>query len=186
MQWPNDLPRKEIVLPRLLNEPTTGIATPTLWAMLDEQEIQQREHQTIFQHFLFAPQPHPVVLWVNGLFKEGMPVRWLRTYLDLKQPGDHEIFRCLLSEQSYRLIFFGLRSGECVHTVHQRIDFRQRELMKLWQRYALQSRGNSLSLSKQALSLQFEQLKPSVLKEMKTQVKLPVVNTSETFQAVYS
>jgi len=171
MHWPADLPREEIVCCRL--ERTGGVATAAIWAMLSEEEIARRQRQTVCQQFLFSPHPHPLVLWGHGLFTRGLRPRWLRTFLDLKQPADLAMLHCLIAQASYTLVLFGLESGQALHTQPQKIDPRQRELMRVWLNLSLQSAGHSPNLSRQALIERFEKLKPQVQAQMEVFYRTP-------------
>ena len=166
MTWPANLPRQAIAALRLVETPT-GLS-PAIYAMLGESEIRERSRQTIYQHFLFAPQPHPAILWATGLFKPGLPPRWLRTFIDLKNPPDRTLLDQLTVSRAYQLLFFALESGYVVSTVTQRIDPRQCELIGVWLKSAASGQTGALSITKNALNAKFEWVKPSILREMES------------------
>ncbi|MFP3423213.1 hypothetical protein R0K19_28010, partial [Bacillus sp. SIMBA_161] len=49
--WPADKPRQKIVFPRLIN--SSQGAFPSLWVMLDKEDIEKRLLSTRYNQFLF-------------------------------------------------------------------------------------------------------------------------------------
>ncbi|MCW6036709.1 serine/threonine protein kinase [Spirulina subsalsa FACHB-351] len=172
MPWPENKPRQKIVFPRLLR--TSQGVFPTLWSMLDRQDILNRRFSTRYNQFLFLTAPHPMLLWITVLYNREFGPRWLPCYLDLKTPMGQRTTRLLGESGSYRLLFFAVDdpSNKCQYVMHSTIDPDQCKRLLHWANNSHGMRGsNQSTMSKTLLRQEFEKLKPKIL------IKLESVNT---------
>ncbi|NBD33096.1 MAG: protein kinase [Cyanobacteria bacterium] len=160
--WPSDKPRQKIVFPRLIK--STQGAFPSLWVMLDKQDIEKRLLSTRYNQFLFIMSPHPMVLWITALHNQENGTRWLPCYLDLKTSTGQRITRSLGELGYYRILFFALESPEtCQHVLTSTIAGAQRQKLHNWAQssQAWESHA-SPQMSKQLLRQEFENIKPKI------------------------
>ena len=160
--WPSDKPRQKIVFPRLINS-TNGVF-PSLWVMLDKQDIENRLLSTRYNQFLFIMSPHPMVLWITALHNREYGTRWLPCYLDLKTSSGQRTTRSLGELGYYRILFFALESPDtCQHVLTSTIAGAQRQKLHDWAQSS-QTWGSNASpqMSKQLLRREFENIKPKI------------------------
>ncbi len=164
--WPLDKPKDKIVFPYILK--TAHEAAPTLWVMLDRQDIKNRQSSTRYNQFLFLPSPHPMVLWITALYSPLYGVRWLPCYLDLKNPIGIQITAMLGERGNYRILFFPIEDPKhCANVMKSTIKPAQCQLLKDWTK---NSEGVHATpqpqSSKKVLMAEFEKLKPKILKKL--------------------
>lgn len=168
--WPPDKPQQKIVFPKVmqLNE---GVY-PTLWVMLDQQDIIHRMSSIRYNQFLFIDSPHPMALWLTVLYHRQHGPRWLPCYLDFKTETGQSIGRLLGEIGNYGILFFALNEPQqCKHVMKTTIATHQRQLLQEWWQKA-----NSIKyygqpqISKRILKQKFEQLKPKIVEKL-VQVK---------------
>ncbi|ERN41261.1 serine/threonine protein kinase [Rubidibacter lacunae KORDI 51-2] len=172
--WPNSKPREKIVFPRMLATPLGE--TPTLWAMLDRVDIEQRTVCKRYNQFLFLMFPHPMVLWITALHSHARPTRWLPCYLDLKSGTGQQVARGLGETGMYRILLFATNAPQqCLHVLKARVATIQRQKLydwasssQSWQSYA------SPQMSKQLLRREFDNIKPKI------QSKLDAISDSRS------
>ena len=161
--WPADKPQEKIVFPRLMN--SSQGAFPSLWVMLDQQDIKNRLLSTRYNQFLSIMSPHPMVLWITALYNSESGIRWLPCYLDLKHSTGKRTAMALGELGYYRVLFFALTSPQsCQHVVTSTIASPQRNKLFAWVEQSNQvgtSQG-SPKMSKQLLRKEFETLKPKI------------------------
>jgi len=160
--WPADKPRQKIVFPRLINSDQSVF--PSLWVMLDKQDIEKRLLSTRYNQFLFIMSPHPMVLWITALYNPDYGTRWLPCYLDLKTSSGQRTARALGESGYYRILFFALEStGTCQHVLTATIAGAQRQKLQDWAQssQAWESHA-SPQMSKQLLRREFENIKPKI------------------------
>lgn len=160
--WPPDKPRQKIVFPRLIN--SSHGAFPSLWVMLDKQDIDNRLLSTRYNQFLFIMSPHPMVLWITALHNSEYGTRWLPCYLDLKTSSGQRTARSLGELGYYRILFFAIEFPDtCQHVLTSTIARAQRQKLHDW---ATSSQGweshASPQMSKQLLRQEFENIKPKI------------------------
>jgi len=157
--WPDSKPQRKIVFPRLLASPQGEI--PTLWAMLERADIEQRLVSKRYNQFLFLMFPHPMVLWITALHGREQQTRWLPCYLDLKTVAGQRIARGLGEAGTYQILLFALEDPRpCLHVLSATIAAAQRQKLydwasasQSWQSYA------GPQMSKQLLKREFDTLK---------------------------
>ncbi len=162
--WPQTLPVAEIVFPQLLR--LNNEAIPTVWAMLDPEEIIHRTTNTRYKNFLCTLTPHPMVLWVTAFYSIAQGPRWLPVYLDLKNKTEQELAWQLGEKGFYRLLCFSSQKPHgCSSIFHLSIPEPQQKLLKEWVIMAGTSpTTGSPRRSKQMLKQEMDQhLKPKVL-----------------------
>ncbi|PNW43090.1 UNVERIFIED_CONTAM: serine/threonine protein kinase [Euhalothece sp. KZN 001] len=160
--WPADKPRQKIVFPRLINSSQGSF--PSLWVMLDKQDIDNRLLSTRYNQFLFIMSPHPMVLWITALHNAEYGTRWLPCYLDLKTSSGQRTARSLGELGYYRILFFAIESPDtCQHVLTSTVAGAQRQKLHDW---AQSSQGweshASPQMSKQLLRREFESIKPKI------------------------
>lgn len=160
--WPSDKPRQKIVFPRLINS-TNGVF-PSLWVMLDKQDIENRLLSTRYNQFLFIMSPHPMVLWITALHNQEYGTRWLPCYLDLKTSSGQRTTRSLGELGYYRILFFALESPDtCQHVLTSTIAGAQRQKLHDWAQSSQTWESHaSPQMSKQLLRREFENIKPKI------------------------
>ncbi len=165
--WPKDKPQAKIVFPHLLKIKTEVV--PTLWVMLEQQDIKNRHSSTRYNQFLFLPSPHPMVLWITALYNPLYGVRWLPCYLDLKTSIGIQTTAKLGETGSYHILFFATesKSQHCVNVMKSTIKSAQCKLLKEWTRTSGGFHGNPQpQVSKRFLMQELEKLKPKILKKL--------------------
>jgi serine/threonine-protein kinase len=172
--WPKDKPPAQIVFPQIFKAEQQTV--PTVWVMLPGPMIRSFQvnklYNKIYRTFLYAPSPHPVVMWITALYNrlhgtEQNP-RWLRTFLDLKTPFGQEMTRLLGEKGEYQVLFFALENPQpCAHVINVAIPAPQCSLLKNW---AITSRTTpsvgSVTTTKNMLQTEFEKLKPRIVDEL--------------------
>lgn len=163
--WPADKPKKQIVFPELIKTSQGIIAT--LWVMLSEQDILDRQHSTRYNQFLFLTAPHPMLLWITVLYNRDRGARWLPCYLDLKHSKGQRIARHLGKLGAYRILFFALEDPrQCKHVMTSTIDPTQCKMLINWADSSQTLRSLAQpQASKTILKQEYERLKPQI--EMK-------------------
>lgn len=164
--WPLDKPKAKIVFPYILK--TRHEAAPTLWVMLDRQDIKNRQSSTRYNQFLFLPSRHPMVLWITALYNPLYGVRWLPCYLDLKNPVGIQTTAMLGERGNYRILFFSIEDPKhCDNVMKSTIKPAQCQLLKDWTKSSESVPGTSQpQASKKVLMAEFEKLKPKILKKL--------------------
>ncbi|MDR9404021.1 MAG: serine/threonine-protein kinase [Halothece sp. Uz-M2-17] len=160
--WPADKPRQKIVFPRLIN--SSQGAFPSLWVMLDKEDIEKRLLSTRYNQFLFIMSPHPMILWITALHNTECGTRWLPCYLDLKTSSGQRTARSLGELGYYRILFFALESADtCQHVLTSTIAGAQRQKLHDWAQSSQTWESHaSPQMSKQLLRREFENIKPKI------------------------
>lgn len=160
--WPSDKPRQKIVFPRLIN--SSKGAFPSLWVMLEKQDIENRLLSTRYNQFLFIMSPHPMVLWITALHNSEHGTRWLPCYLDLKTSMGQRTAKALGELGFYRILFFALESSDtCDHVLTSTIASAQRKKLHDWAKSSQSWESHaSPQMSKQLLRREFESIKPKI------------------------
>lgn len=176
--WPKDKPKAKIVFPHVLK--TKHETAPTLWVMLDRQDIRNRQSSTRYNQFLFLPSPHPMVLWITALYNPLYGIRWLPCYLDLKTTIGIQTTAMLGERGNYRILFFAIEDTQpCINVMKSTIKPAQCQLLKDWTR---NSEGFHAppqpQKSKKFLMQEFEKLKPKILKKLEAGNTEPVADIS--------
>ncbi|HEY9633695.1 MAG TPA: serine/threonine-protein kinase [Coleofasciculaceae cyanobacterium] len=164
--WPKDKPLATIVFPHVIR--TTREVIPSLWVMLKQQDIENRQVSTRYNQFLFLMSPHPMVLWISALHNREHGANWLPCYLDLKTALGQKMVRLLGETGSYRILFFALSEPElCANVMTSTIAPVQRQRLAQWANTSqtLVSVGQP-QLSKKILKQEFEKLKPKILMKL--------------------
>ncbi|TVQ48112.1 MAG: serine/threonine protein kinase [Gloeocapsa sp. DLM2.Bin57] len=164
--WPMDKPQQKIVFPKTMNV-GDGIY-PTLWVMLEQQDIINRMSSIRYNQFLYLGSPHPMVLWITVLYHQEHGPRWLPCYLDFKTDSGLQIGRLLSDIGNYAILFFGLNEPQkCRHVMKSTIAPHQRDLLKQWSQGAsgVKHYGKP-QISKRLLKQEFEKLKPKIVEKL--------------------
>jgi eukaryotic-like serine/threonine-protein kinase len=166
--WPDDKPTKEIVFGHPLRLNSQVFAT--LCVMLKKEDIQKRLVCKRYNLFLFLMSPHPMLMWITGLYTREAGVKWLRFFLDMKTSQGQEMARLLGKSSRYRVLLFALEDQKpqpCAHLLNIAIDQSQCKLLQEWAKisHSLASVG-SPQMSKELLNTEFEKLKPQILKKL--------------------
>ncbi|MBW4521056.1 MAG: serine/threonine protein kinase [Scytolyngbya sp. HA4215-MV1] len=185
--WPKNKPIAQIVFPQILTSSQGKLAT--LWVMLQEEEIETlkayRLYNKVYKNFLCSMAPHPMVLWLTAVYNRFHHIekgpRWLRCYLDLKDPLGHEMLRLLSTQGEYQVLFFALEKPQnCAHVITVKLPMAQCNLMQEW---VITSRNwhsiGEPTMSKNMLQAEFEKLKPKVSAELETQSTKSSLNLSD-------
>lgn len=166
LAWPKNKPLQKIVFPRIVN--TNTETYPSLWVMLNKQDILNRMVSIRYNQFLFLSSPHPMILWITVIYNPHYGARWLPCYLDLKTQTSQQVISSLAEVGSYKILFFALEEPEkCQHSMISTIANNQCKIMHQWisnlDQYS--DKGNPLD-SKKILKKEFERLKPRILKKL--------------------
>ena len=166
LTWPKNKPLQKIVFPRIVNTATESY--PSLWVMLNKQDILNRIVSIRYNQFLFLSSPHPMILWITVIYNPNYGARWLPCYLDLKTSTAQQVIACLAEQGSYKILFFALEEPEkCQHNMVSTIAPNQCNIMLQWisntPKYV--SKGSPIE-SKKRLKTEFERLKPRILKKL--------------------
>jgi eukaryotic-like serine/threonine-protein kinase len=117
VEWPDYLPRSEIVFAQTLFDQSSQ---PTaLWAMLTQDEALSRQQAQVYCHFQYQLNSYPVLLWVTMLHKTDAGARWLPCYIDLGKPQGQRLIRSLIDQDSYQILLFGLEGSKCPQSILQ-------------------------------------------------------------------
>ena len=164
--WPKNKPLQKIVFPRIVNTQTDTY--PSLWVMLNKQDIMNRMMSIRYNQFLFLHSPHPMILWITVIYNPHYGARWLPCYLDLKSKSAQQVIASLAELGSYKILFFAIEEPEkCQHSMISTIAPNQCKIMSQW----VENTGKYKSTgtpqeSKKRLKQEFERLKPRILKKL--------------------
>ena len=169
--WPKNKPLQKIVFPRIVNSKKGNY--PSLWVMLDKQDILNRLVSIRYNQFLFLSSPHPMILWITVIYNPTYGARWLPCYLDLKTQTAQQVISSLAKLGSYKILFFALEEPQrCQHNMVSTIAPNQCNIMLQWVRNTdeYNSKGSPQD-SKKRLKNEFERLKPRILKKLSASYK---------------
>ncbi len=163
LSWPADKPIGEISFPHPLR--IGAEVLPSLWVMLSRQEIQDRQNCTRYNRILFAPAPHPTLLWLTVLYNHRHGPRWLSSYLDLKSGQGQHTARLLGESGTYRILFFAREDPKrCANVATVSIQPSQCKELKDWITQGQMSPATSYySTAKEQLKQALETIKPKIL-----------------------
>ena len=114
MTWPEEKPQQKIVFPHVIRASEGNF--PSLWVMLNEEDLANRLSSIRYNQFVFITSPHPMILWITVLYHREHGPRWLPCYLDLKSSSGQRFARLLGQSGSYWILFFALEKGKtCQH-----------------------------------------------------------------------
>ncbi|MBR8828617.1 MAG: serine/threonine protein kinase [Gomphosphaeria aponina SAG 52.96 = DSM 107014] len=167
--WPEDKPQQKIVFPSLTNKLEKVI--PSLWVMLEEDDIIKRMSSIRYNQFLFQSYPHPMVLWVTVLYNREQGPRWLPCYLDLKTDIGKQVVKVLAESEDYHIVLFALnKPQQCLHVIVNKTNMKQRALLKrvIAVSQALNKVSSQPQISKKKLKEEFEHLKPKIIQELES------------------
>jgi serine/threonine-protein kinase len=166
LTWPKNKPLQKIVFPRIINTATESY--PSLWVMLDKQDIINRLVSIRYNQFLFLSSPHPMILWITVIYNPHYGARWLPCYLDLKTQAAQQVISSLAELGSYKIIFFALQEPDrCQHSMSSTIASNQCNIMLEWIKNVDEYPSKSSPKeSKKRLKKEFERLKPRILKKL--------------------
>lgn len=166
--WPANKPIGEISFPNPIR--TTKDMLATLWVMLSRQEIQDRQLCTRYNQFLFAPSPHPTLLWLTVLYNRDHGARWLSSYLDLKSSQGQQMARLLSESGQYRILFFAKEDPQkCANVQTSTIALAQCEQLKQWITMGQMSPSvGQFAMARAQLKEALEHLKPKVLMKLES------------------
>lgn len=166
--WPKNKPQQKIVFPRII--PLEDKLFPSLWVMLEEEDIKKRESNIRYNKFLFQSYPHPMILWITVLYSMEDGPRWLPCYLDLQTKIGQDVINVISDQKKYHILLFALNKPEkCQHILNLKVMLKQRTQLKQWA-----SVGKMLNLkdknravvTKRKLKDDFETLKPEIILEI--------------------
>jgi len=165
--WPNNKPIADIVFPNILVMGRESIAS--VWVMLPQQEIERRLICARYNWFLFAPSPHPVILWLTVLFSRIAEPRWLSCYLDLRTNQGQQITRLLAETGQYRVLLFAKETKRCINLFPATVPPSQCKLLIEWATAGFSSPATSLyAVSKELLKEKLEEKKPNILLKLES------------------
>jgi eukaryotic-like serine/threonine-protein kinase len=163
--WPSDKPQKKIVFP-CLTEAQEGTFS-SLWTMLESDDISvfQPKSTLCFNHFMYQLEPHPMILWVNLLYRRQYEPKWLPCYLDLKTEIGYHISQNLATNNLYYIMLFEIKKPQ---KYQQLLTVKiSEEKMKQLNSFIIKSSyyqgKNQPELSKINLKKQFESIKNTIL-----------------------
>lgn len=171
LTWPKNKPLQKIVFPRIVNTETETY--PSLWVMLDKQDILNRIVSIRYNQFLFLSSPHPMILWITVIYNPTYGARWLPCYLDLKNETSKQVVASLAGTGSYKILFFALEEPrKCQHSMVSTIASNQCKIMQEWIKNSTHynSTGDA-RVSKKRLKNEFERLKPKILSKLSESYK---------------
>ncbi|HIK04410.1 MAG TPA: serine/threonine protein kinase [Trichormus sp. M33_DOE_039] len=167
--WPRNKPIKAIGFPHLLH--TTQGIIPTYWAMLPKQEIAQflsKNHSTEFIHKMTA---YPMILWVAVLYDAQLSlIRWLSSFIDLKENKGQKIIQILADTGYYHLLFFALEEpNNCAQVMTLTLTAKQRQQLLDWLNFTQSFPTNTSITSEEAkanLKGEFEKIKFEIMQNL--------------------
>jgi len=171
LTWPKNKPLQKIVFPRIVSTDTENY--PSLWVMLDKQDILNRLVSIRYNQFLFLSSPHPMILWITVIYNPTYGARWLPCYLDLKSDTSKQVVASLAQSGSYKILFFAIEEPQkCQHSMVSTIAANQCRIMQEWIKNSTQytSTGDP-RVSKKRLKDEFERLKPKILAKLEESYK---------------
>ncbi len=167
MAWPNDKPQQKIVFPNLIKEGETKF--PSLWIMLEEQDILNRMNSIRYNQFILMKTPHPMLLWITVLYHQVYGPRWLPCYLDLKTSSGQRFARLLGELESYLLLFFALeKPSQCQHVMTSTIAPSQCRTLIDWANSSQTLKGGQPQITKRLLKTELEKLKPKIVAKLES------------------
>ena len=168
LSWPANTPIGDISFPKPI--PTSQDPLVALWVMLSQDEIERRRDCTRNTHFLFAPPPHPVMLWLTVLYNKQHGPRWLSSYIDLKTTYGQQLTRLLGEKGEYRIVFFAKENPQkCANVLTSRIEPAQCKLFKDWITMGqMAPKTNAFGTAKAQLKQALEGLKPKILMQLES------------------
>lgn len=163
LTWPADKPQRKIVFPQVITDhPQRTI--PSLWAMLDEEELAKRLTSTRYNQFLFIEVPHPMLFWITVIYNRDQGARWLPCYLDLKTTTGQQIVRTLAQAGNYQILLFALGKPEqYYHLTQATIAKAQRQQLVQWADQSQKVRASNPTVSRQKLQEEYVKLKSKIL-----------------------
>lgn len=165
--WPSDKPIADIVFPQVLTTSRETLAS--VWVMLPQHEIERRLICARYNWFLFAPSPHPVVLWLTVLFSRIAEPRWLSCYLDLRTNQGQQIARLLAESGQYRVLLFAKESKRCISVMPATVPPSQCKLLMEWATVGISAPATSLyTVSKHRLKEELEKTKPNIVMKLES------------------
>jgi serine/threonine-protein kinase len=165
VSWPKDKPHQKIVFSQSVH--TSQGIYPSLWVMLDQQDIVHRLSSIRYNQFLFLTNPHPMLLWITVLYHPEYGPRWLPCYLDLKTSSGQTLTRLLGSTGSYWILFFALENPQqCQKVISSTIAPIQCKNLQEWADNSQILRGGKPQITKRMLRQELEKLKPRILKKL--------------------
>ncbi|QIR38622.1 serine/threonine protein kinase [Tolypothrix sp. PCC 7910] len=164
--WPKNKPIADIVFPQAIR--TNAGVVPSLWVMLQQEEIQKRLVCKRYNQFLFITVPHPMVLWITVLYNRQHGAKWLPYYLDLKTSLGQEIANLMGQTGSYRLLFFARElPGSCSHMLVSTIAPAQCQKLQDWANSSkVMVSSAEPQMSKTLLKREYEKIKPMILAKL--------------------
>lgn len=166
--WPKDKPVQKIVFPRLIS--TAEGEHPSLWVMLEYQDILNRMASTRYNQFLFIKNPHPMVLWITVLYNREYGPRWLPCYLDLGTESGRKVAQTLGDLGIYQILFFALNNPEqCKHVMSSTLAANQCKILQNWasESKTFQNTGQA-EKSRKRLREELEKLKPKIVSKLES------------------
>lgn len=166
--WPADMPMGDISFPKPI--PTSNGVLPALWVMFSQEEVDRRRICTRYNQFLFAPAPHPSLLWLTVLYNRESGPRWLSSYIDLKTKYGQQLVRLLSETGKYRILFFAKEHPQkCANILTSTIAPAQCKMFRSWVTMA-QSGPNphAYGTTKNQLKQALEGLKPKILLKLES------------------
>jgi serine/threonine-protein kinase len=141
---------------------------PSLWVMLDYQDILNRMTSTRYNQFLFIKNPHPMVLWITVLHNREYGARWLPCYLDLGTESGRKVAHILGQMGIYQILFFALNSPEqCKHVMSSTLAANQCKILKNWANEAKNFKNTGQAdKSRKRLREELEKIKPKILAKL--------------------
>ncbi len=168
-QWPANKPQLKIVFPQIIAKEEYTI--PTIWGMLDGEEIANRLSSICYNQFLFIKKPHPMLLWITAIYNESMGARWFPCYLDLKTPESQKMARLLAENREYYILLFALGAPEKYRRIIKvKIAKKQCDQLLQWSNQSEKLRENNPIKSKKTLQKEYERLKEDILMKLKAAI----------------
>ncbi len=166
--WPQNKPKQKIVFPRLKH--FNNEVLPSLWVMLDKDDIHNINYNIRYNKFLFQSYPHPMILWLTVLYSIENGPRWLPCYLDLKDKIGQKVTQALGDSKQYHVLFFAVNNPEkCQQVISLKMMLKQRTMLKQWasvsSNLSLQD-SRQVTATKRLLKKNFEYLKPKIIVDL--------------------
>ncbi|MGK7944405.1 MAG: serine/threonine-protein kinase [Microcystaceae cyanobacterium] len=167
MTWPSNKPQQKIVFPYIMRENEQKF--PSLWIMLDEQDIVNRMNSIRYNQFILMKTPHPMLLWITVLYHQVYGPRWLPCYLDLKTTSGQRFTRLLGELESYLLLFFAVeKPGRCQHVMTSTIAPSQCRTLIEWADTSKTLKGGQPQITKRLLKAELDKLKPKIVMKLES------------------
>lgn len=165
--WPKNKPIAPICFPHLLHISQKTI--PTFWVMLPKKEIETFLDKINSTEFIYSKDLYPIMLWITVLCDAQFElIRWLSYFLDMKDTRGRKIVRLLADTGYYHLLFFALEEPtHCAHVRSVTLTASQRQQLVDWLELSLKSTTVASSPeSKNILKVQYEKMKPEILRKL--------------------